>query len=311
MSYLLNKINSIREFNTDISMRGNSITNLKNPVAPADASTKEYVDSCIAMQASQIPQALADPIDETHLSNKRYVDQVVNDAKTTIDNQLLSSTRTTEVRLMEMRDSLATAADAVITLQSTAATTSERLTALNSTATTTSAAVTAAAAVRRYVKSHVGLVPILITTNNKSGFTITSSSYTETPVANLFIPYVATKTWMPTVDSSLGAEAWMKISCPFIVRLHSFHVAGIHSETVKKRHSLTLTGSNGVRVEGSTTDIEYTIFHTDNALLNKDVSKFDIETTESYSIYKLKIFSPEIVRPGLSYWQLFEVYPVV
>src|SRR5271155_2415948 len=259
MSYLLNKINSIREFNTDISMRGNSITNLKNPVAPADASTKEYVDSCIAMQASQIPQALADPIDEIHLSNKRYVDRVVNDAKTTIDNQLLSSTRTTEERLMEMRDSLATASDAVITLQSTAATTSERLAALDSTAATTSAVVTAAATVQRYVKSHVGLVSILITTNNKSGFTVTSSSYTEHATANLFIPYVSNKTWLPSVDSAPAAETWVKISCPFIVRLHSFHVAGIHSETVKKQQSLTLTGSNGVRVEGSTNDIECTI----------------------------------------------------
>jgi len=90
-SYLLDKINSI--FNNDISIKGNSITNLKNPVAPADASTKEDVDSCIATQASQIPQALADPIDEIHLSNKRYVDRVVNDAKAIIDNQLLLSTR--------------------------------------------------------------------------------------------------------------------------------------------------------------------------------------------------------------------------
>src|SRR5271155_2834982 len=84
-SYLFNKINSI--FNNDISMRGNSIMNLKNPEALTDASTKEYVDSCIETQASQIPQALADPIDEIHLSNKRYVDRVVNDAKTIIDNQ--------------------------------------------------------------------------------------------------------------------------------------------------------------------------------------------------------------------------------
>ena len=93
--------------------------------------------------------------------------------------------------------------------------------------------------------------------------------------------------------------------------MHSFRVAGIHSDAVKKRHSLTLTGRNGVKVEGSTVNIEYIIFHTNNALLNRDVSKFDIQTTESYSIYKLKIYSPEIVHPGLSYWQLFEVHSVV
>ena len=207
-NYLMNKkINSIREFNNDISMRDYSIMNLKNPVALTDASTKEYVDSCIATQASQIPQALADPIDETHLSNKRYVDREINDAKTIIDNQLLLSTRSTEERYTEMRDNLVTAVNVVEALELTTAITSERLAALDSTATTTSAAVTAAAAVQRYVKSHVGLVPLLITTTNKSGFTVTSSSYTENPVANLFIPYVTTKTWMSNVDSSLGAEA--------------------------------------------------------------------------------------------------------
>src|SRR5271155_979247 len=69
-SYLLHKINSIREFNNDMSMKGYSIMNLKNPIALADASTKKYVDTCIAAQAAQIPQALADPVDQIHLSNK-------------------------------------------------------------------------------------------------------------------------------------------------------------------------------------------------------------------------------------------------
>ena len=149
-SYLLNKINSI--FNNDISIRCNSTTNLKNPVAPADASTKEYVDTCIAMQASQIPQALADPIDEIHLSNKRYVDRVVNDVKTIIDNRHEFSEQAIWERLMEIRDSLATAADDVIALQSTAAKTSERLVALDSTAVTTSTVITATAPVQHYVK---------------------------------------------------------------------------------------------------------------------------------------------------------------
>ena len=127
----------------------------------------------------------------------------------------------------------------------------------------------------------------------RSTATTTSAAITEAAaVANLFIPYVTTKTWIPNVDSVLAGEACVIISCPFAVRLHSFQVAGIHWDAVKKRHSLTLTGSNGVRVEGSTVDIEYTIFQTDHALLNRDVSKFDIQTTESYSIYKLKMYSP-------------------
>ena len=219
-------------------MKGYSIMNLKNTVAFADASTKAYVDSCIAAHAAQIPQALADPVDDIHLSNKRYVDRVVNDVKTRIDNQLLLSTRSAGERFMELRDDLAATVDVVATLRSTAS--------------TTSAAITEAAAVQHYVKSHVGLVPILIITNNKIGFTATSSSYTKNPVTNLFIPYVTTETSMPNVDSIPAEEALAKISCPFIVRLHSFHLAGIYFDAVKKRHSLTLIGSNSVKVEGST-----------------------------------------------------------
>src|SRR5271156_6298182 len=150
-------------------------------------------------------------------------------------------------------------------------------------------------------------------TSNKSGFTLTSSSYTENVgVVNIFMGYIANTSWTPKVDSVVGAEAWVKIVLPMSVKIHRFHISGIHSNTVKKPHTLTLTGSLGVKAPGTTSDIEYQIFTTTSASLNHEVSSFDVlQPVEAYSIYKLKIYSLEIARPGLSYMQIFSLDPVV
>ena len=205
------------------------------------------------------------------------------------DLETVSATTTAATRsLLEVRENLVTVSQTVTELST-------------------------AAAVPRYVKSNCGLIPQLKATNNKSGFIVTSSSHTgNVGVFNIFIGYLATTSWIPNVDSVVGAEAWVKVVCPTSVKIHRFHVSGIHSNTEKKPHTLTLTGSFGVRAPDTTSDIEYQIFTTTNALLNNEVSSFDIpQPVDAYSIYKLKIYSPEIARPGLSYMQLFSLDPVV
>src|SRR5271156_807910 len=276
-------INLITEFNNNISMNGYAINNLQAPTGTRDAATKDYVDSRITTAAAAATRVATEPEHENDLTNKRYVDRKVNESS----RVLQAATTDANHSILEVRDNLVTVSETVTTMST-------------------------AAAVPRYVKSNCGLIPVLKATNNKSGFNVTSSSFTQHGVVNIFMGYVIDLSWMPNVDSVVGAEAWVKIVLPMSVKIHKFHISGIHSNTVKKPHTLTLTGSLGVKAPGTNSDIEYQIFTTTSASLNHEVSSFDVlQPVEAYSIYKLKIFSPEIARPGLSYMQIFSLDPVV
>src|SRR5579863_315754 len=281
-------INLVKEFNNNISMNGYAINNLQTPMGANDAATKDYVDSRISTAAAT--RVATDPEHENDLTNKRYVDRKVHESSNNLFTHIgtvSAATIDTNRSILEVRDNLDDVSQTVTGLSTTAA-------------------------VPRYVKSNCGLVPVVRATNNKSGFKITSSSFTEHGVFIIFIGYLDNISWMPNVDSVVGSEAWVKIALPMSVKIHKFHVSSIHTNTAKKPHTLTLTGSLGVKAPGTTSDIEYQIFTTTNALLNNEVSSFDIpQPVDAYNIYKLKIYSPEIARPGLSYMQLFSLDPVV
>src|SRR5271165_704076 len=293
-------------FKGEVSLDSHKLTHLGNPVSDYDASNKIYVDNKvnlisefnndISMKNYSILN-LKSPVNDHDAANKRYVDataaaaaaammsaaEPVNDndlANKAYVDRITSRIRSTESTVLELRNSVGAA--------------------------------TAAVTVPRYIKSNCGLVPAvsLSAALSKSGFTLSSSSYSTEYIANIFLPYVNNKSWIPSVDSAVGAECWVKVSCPFSVRLHRFQISGIHTEGTKKRHTLTLTGSNGVK-DALNNEIEYTIFTTSEALINNTVSSFDIQQNDPYSSYKLKLYSSEIARPGLSYMQLFPLEVVV
>src|SRR5271170_7318209 len=294
-------------FKGDVSLDGHKLTHLSNPVFDYDASNKIYVDNKvnlirefnndISMKNYSILN-LKSPVNDHDAANKRYVDAtaaavaaatMTSAAEPVNDNDLTrkayvdrisTAIRSTESAVLELRASVGAAA--------------------------------AAAAVPRFIKSNSGLVPIITLSNalSKTGFTISSSSFTVDSVSNIFLPYINNKSWIPNVDSAVGAECWVKVSCPVCVRLHRFQISGIHTEGTKKRHILALTGCNGVK-DSHNNEIEYTIFTTSEAMINNTVSSFDIQQNDPYSIYKLKLYSSEIARPGLSYMQLFPLEVVV
>src|SRR5271165_2724032 len=268
--YVDNKVNLIRELNNDISMQNYSILNLKSPINDHDAANKRYVDATAAAAAAATTAAMTSAAEPVNDNDLTR--------KAYVD-KISTAIRSTESAVLELRASVGAAA--------------------------------AAAAAPRYIKSNCGFVPAVATIGgvlSKTGFTISSSSFTVDSVTNIFLPYVNNKSWIPSVDSAVGAECWVKVSCPFSVRLHRFQISGIHTEGAKKRHILTLTGSNGVK-DSHNNEIEYTIFTTSEAMINNTVSSFDIQQNEPYSSYKLKLYSSEILRPGLSYMQLFSLDP--
>src|SRR5271165_5889961 len=270
--YVDNKVNLIREFNNDISMKNYSILNLKSPLNDHDAANKRYVDATAAAAAAATTAAMTSAAEPVNDND------LTNKAYV---DRISTAIRSTESAVLELRASVGAAA--------------------------------AAAAMPRYIKSNCGLVPAVATIGgvlSKTGFTISSSSFTVDSVTNIFLPYINNKSWIPNVDSAVGAECWVKVSCPFSVRLHRFQISGIHSVGTKKRHTLTLTGSNGVK-DALNNEIEYTIFTTSEAMINNTVSSFDIQQIEPYSIFKIKLYSNEIARPGLSYMQLFPLEVVV
>src|SRR5271156_4730804 len=165
-------INLITEFNNNISMNGYAINNLQAPTGTRDAATKDYVDSRITTAAAAATRVATEPEHENDLTNKRYVDRKVNESS----RVLQAATTDANHSILEVRDNLVTVSETVTT-------------------------VSTAAAVPRYVKTNCGLIPVLKATNNKSGFKVTSSSYTEHGVVNIFMGYIANTSWTPNVDS--------------------------------------------------------------------------------------------------------------
>src|SRR5271157_42761 len=272
-------------FKGDVSLDSHKITHLSNPVFDYDASNKIYVDSKvnlirefnndISMKNYSILN-LKSPVNDHDAANKEYVDATAAAATTAAMTSAAEPVNDNDLKRKAYVDRISTA------IRSTESAVLELRASVGAAA--------VAAAVPRFVKSNSGLVPIIMLSNalSKTGFTISSSSFTVDSVSNIFLPYVNNKSWIPNVDSAVGAECWVKVSCPFSVRLHRFQISGIHTEGTKKRHTLTLTGSNGVK-DSHNNEIEYTIFTTSEAMINNTVSSFDIQQHEPYSIYKLKL----------------------
>src|SRR5579863_10472156 len=208
-------INLVKEFSNNISMNGYAINDLQTPTGANDAATKDYVDSRIGTAAAT--RVATDPEHENDLTNKRYVDRKVNESSNNLFTHIgtvSAATIDTNRSIQEVRDNLVDVSQTVTGLST-------------------------AVAVPRYVKSNCGLIPVLKASNNKSGFKITSSSYTENVgVVNIFVGYIVDISWMPNVDSVVGSEAWVKIALPMSVKIHKFHISGIHNKTAKKLHTL-------------------------------------------------------------------------
>jgi len=156
----------------------------------------------------------------------------------------------------------------------------------------------------RHAKNSVGLVPNMSKNECKSGFVVsTSSELAHSPGYHVF-NRSEEREWI--VGKDVRTNFWIKLKCPEQIRIYKFALRGRPGNPAK--HSFKFQGSND---DDNWTDI----FSATDVLLDSTVSFFNvlnIDAPTSYCYYRVYITDTEMIKaPGLSYWQIYTLDPIV
>jgi hypothetical protein len=160
----------------------------------------------------------------------------------------------------------------------------------------------------RYVKNNVGCVPDLNTnSDNNSGFTVSASSERngDSQAYNVFNSWKAD--WaVGDADTNViqGHRIpipWIQLQCPEKIRIHKFAVRSVRDSNDKILR-WKLQASND---KNSWNDL-YT-----GSEMATTTSFFNVDCLKEYIYYKIVIHQSKGKYPGLSYWQLYTLDPIV
>ena len=150
----------------------------------------------------------------------------------------------------------------------------------------------------RYVKNNVGYVPDLNTNSeNNSGFIVSASSECngDNLAYNVFNSWRAE--WVVGDDDT---NAWIQLQCPEKIRIHKFAVRSINSNDKILRWKLQASNDKNVW------DDLYM-----GSEMATTISFFNVNCSKEYIYYKIVVQQSKGKYPGLSYWQLYTLDPIV
>jgi len=159
-----------------------------------------------------------------------------------------------------------------------------------------------------YTLSTTGLVPYLTSPLDESGFLVSVSDSIENHGGyKVFNPTSKTQ-WKVTNDKegiTNSTNFWIKLECPFEVRVYKFCIKP--TETTKL---------NKWKIQGKMDwfhlweDLEFDIRpidYTTTSVFTLD----NLKLVKPYRLYRIFIEEAEGINPGLSYWQLYPMNPVL
>src|SRR5580698_2702242 len=148
----------------------------------------------------------------------------------------------------------------------------------------------------KYIQNNVGLVPDLTSNDkNKSGFIVSAS--TEQQDKKAFNVFNSRKSeWL----SSENENTWIQLKCPEPIRVHKFALKGnsqIYSWKLQARNEYNMWGDLHVET---------------NKFIGADsVSIFNVNPSIAYIYFRIFVLKAEGETPGLSYWQLYALDPIL
>jgi len=161
----------------------------------------------------------------------------------------------------------------------------------------------------KYIKNNVGFVPDLISNDkNKSGFIVSASSENQDKKAhNVFNSRKSE--WYNVSDT----EFWIQLQCPEPIRIHKFALRG---NRANKLYNWKVQARNEYNVwDDLYLYIGYIVGLGENTYNNKfiddTVSVFNVNSSMGYIYYKILVTYAEGETPGLSYWQLYTLDPIL
>jgi hypothetical protein len=155
-----------------------------------------------------------------------------------------------------------------------------------------------------FVKNNVGLIPVNISTASKAGFTATASSESNSAYKAFAINNASE--W--TVGEGVTSNFWIQIELPDIIQVHKFALRNKRSSGGSDIKNWVFQGS----INGS---LFVDLFTAENTPLGNEVRFYSLDINvgnpSGYKIYRLFVKSSEGNKPGISYFQLFSLDPIV
>jgi hypothetical protein len=148
----------------------------------------------------------------------------------------------------------------------------------------------------KYIKNNAGLVPDLTSNDkNKSGFIVSAS--TEQQDKKAFNVFNSRKSeWLSSEDKNF----WIQLKCPEPIIVHKFALKGngqIYSWILQARNEYTMW--NDLHVE------------TNKFIGGDSVCIFNVNPSIVYIYFRIFVIKAEGETPGLSYWQLYTLDPIL
>jgi hypothetical protein len=155
-----------------------------------------------------------------------------------------------------------------------------------------------------FVKNNAGLIPVNIGNASKSGFIATASS--ESGSAYKAFAINNASEWM--VGEGVTPNFWIQIELPEITRIHKFALRNKRSGGGSDIKNWVFQGSmNGV--------LFIDLFTAENTPLGNEVQFYHLDVhvgnPSGHKFYRLFVRTSEGNKPGISYFQIFSLDPIV
>ena len=148
------------------------------------------------------------------------------------------------------------------------------------------------------VKNQSGYIPILQdNAHSKNGFISSASS--EKPANLAYRAFNVLGEWASAITTG---SIWIQIKCPFPIRIHKICLKGRRASTEKVK-KWSLQGSN----DGET----FTDLLNRDTLIEASIQFYDVTSLAAFSYYRVNILEFEGSNPGLNYFQIYSLDPLV
>ena len=157
-----------------------------------------------------------------------------------------------------------------------------------------------------YILSTTGFVPHLTSPRDKTGFYVETSSSMENHAGyKVFNPASKTQWKVDDRDRINSSDFWIKLECPFAVRVYKFCIKPTKLQTLTKW-----------KIQGALDryhlweDLEFDLEPIDHTTTSVFTLK-NPKLAKPYWWYRIFIEEAEGMNPGLSYLQLYTIDPVI
>lgn len=157
-----------------------------------------------------------------------------------------------------------------------------------------------------YILSTTGFVPHLTSPRDKTGFYVETSSSMENHGGYKVFNTTSKTQWkVDDRDRAISSDFWIKLECPFAVRVYKFCIKP--AETTK----LTKWKIQGaLDMYHLWDDLEFDLEPIDHTITSVFTLK-NPKLAKPYWVYRIFVEEAQGINPGLSYLQLYTVDPII